>query len=135
MSANPISIRRLKHFSLRSQQDEPDTRQMDYEDMFTAVVPQSERRPERRKPTVKGRRSGQPPSLSSQDYLDQLVFYSRTKPLPPLPESERPPKVARSTADKGSEESSWSVAVRRWKHQFKGAQISARCITPEIVSR
>lgn len=132
MSATPIAIRRLKHFSLCSQRDEPDTRQMDYEDMFTAIVPTSERR---KAASKKSRRSVQSSAQSSQDYLDQLVFYSRTKPLPPLPESERPPKMQKSAANKDYEGSSWSLAVRRWKSQLKIAEESSRSTTPELTSR
>ena len=127
----PTIKRRLKRFSLISQEDEPDTRQMDYEDMFTALVPQSERR----KGAFKSRHTLQIPPLSGQDYLDELLFYSRTKPLPPLPENETPYKIAKSAAGRNSDTSSWSDAVRRWKHQLRGVDDSSRSITPETATR
>ena len=127
----PLSKRGSQRFSLASLGDEPDRRQMDYEDMFKTLVPQSERR----KRASKSRFTRHIPSLSAEEYLDQMLFYSRTKPLPPLPEDERPYKAAKSSPDGDSETSSWSKAVRRWKHQLRGEDDSSRSTTPEIATR
>lgn len=127
----PTFKRGSQRFSFASLGDEPDRRQMDYEDMFKTLVPQSERQ----KRASKSRFIRHIPSLSAEEYLDQMLFYSRTKPLPPLPEDGKPYKAAKSSSNADSEASSWSNAVRRWKYQLKGEDESSRSTTPEIASR
>lgn len=95
---------------------EPDYRQINYEDMFTALVPQSEPR----KRFSKLRRSFIPPTPpSGQEYLDQLMFYSRTKPLPPLPVESRLDGLNNSSKDQRNRSAFWKGMVRRWKDQLE----------------
>lgn len=86
----------------------PDSHQINYEDMFTAIVPESDSR----KRFSKLRRSLIPGLCSGPEYLDQLMFNSRTQPLPPLSTPSMPDNPGTSVFR------SWKGALHRWKHQL-----------------